>query len=680
MAIAEVGAASRLRRRSARGSSARIARLALAVGPALLVGYLAFQDGGYYAEAYGSAAALLALAVGGVALASRSRFGAGFSRALTVAAGALVLLVAWTWLSSLWSNAPASAVFETPRVALYLLTLVFFGSFLASERRLVVAAAGVAVAMGAVCGAALATELFPDVFPTSSPLSAQRLAFPLGYWNSLGLFAAITVVLLFHLTSDPRSPSRVRVLAAAALPVPVLTLYFTFSRGALGALAIGLLAYLAVGRCRGVVAGAMAAGPATALALGAAYSAELLSGEQNRTAAAAAQGHRVAAWLLAGCVVGGALRTAVLPLDDRVARMQLPSPRTRAPLVAAAVFAAVLLSGVAIALNAPARLHDAYDSFTRPELRSDARSRFHQVTLSGRQEHWEVALRYFRAHPLTGEGAGTFETQWLRSRSSITDAREAHSLYVEALAELGIVGLALIVTAFVAILLGLLRRARADRRALYGALFAAMLMWAVHAGVDWDWELPAVGLALFGLAAMGLARPVADGGRAESTITSWPVRIAVALACALIGVAAIRTVVADTAHNEAKAALEAGRCGDAIAASRTAVSAVGSDPVGHEVIGWCLIQSGQPAAAAGQMTQAVRNAPDHWRFQYGLAIARAAEGRDPFPDLVLARRLNRHGAILVDSAGHEVPLTRGSKGWRRLALNAIRPAGVGSRP
>src|SRR5687768_7322453 len=116
-----------------------IARIAVPLTPGLLVAYLAFWSGGYEAEAYGSAAVMLALAVGGAALAPKSSFGAGFSSALIVATGGLGLFVAWTWLSSHWSSAPASALFETPRAALYLLTLVFFGSFLARERRLALA-------------------------------------------------------------------------------------------------------------------------------------------------------------------------------------------------------------------------------------------------------------------------------------------------------------------------------------------------------------------------------------------------------------------------------------------------------------------------------------------------------------------------------------------------------------
>ena len=661
------------RREAAAAHARRLADIALALAPALMVAYLAFRTGGYYPEGYASIVTLLALALGCAALASRWPFGAGFSTTSIVAAAALLLLVVWTWFSSGWSDAPTRALFETERTSLYLLTLVFFGAFLRRQGGLSLAITGVALAMAGVCATSLATRLYPDVFTTSSALSPQRLSFPLTYWNSLGMFAAIAVVLLFHLTSDLRAPRPVRIVAAAAIPVPALTLYFTFSRGALGGLVVGLVAYVLVGRSRGLLSGLLAAAPAAALALTHAYSAEILGTRANLTAAAAAEGHRLAIWVFVACALGGVLRLALLPLDAALARMPAASHGTRRAALVAAILAAVLACGVAVALDAPARAKDAYESFTKPELSTDARSRFRQVTLSGREDHWTVALEYYRAHPLTGEGAGTFETQWLRSRDTASETREAHSLYIEVLSELGWVGLLLVASAIGAILVGLAARARGHRRAVYGALFAGTLMWAVHAGVDWDWELPAVGVGLFALAGMGLARRSMDGGPRERILSGWPVRAAVALACILLALTAVRTVVADAALDDAKNELKAGHCKEAVAASETALSAVATDPVAHEIIGWCLIDTRRPAAAAGEMQQAVRDDPDHWRFRYGLAIARAAAGQDPRPALRLARRLNPRGEILFNGAARELAVERNSARWKRLARTAVRP-------
>ena len=61
--------------------------------------------------------------------------------------------------------------------------------------------------------------------------------------------------------------------------------------------------------------------------------------------------------------------------------------------------------------------------------------------------------------------------------------RDAHSLYLETAAELGLVGLAALLALFGGVVV-------AARRARTPAAAAALAAWAVHAGVDWDWELP----------------------------------------------------------------------------------------------------------------------------------------------------------------------------------------------
>src|SRR5919201_1930224 len=67
--------------------------------------------------------------------------------------------------------------------------------------------------------------------------------------------------------------------------------------------------------------------------------------------------------------------------------------------------------------------------------------------------------------------------------------RNAHNLYLETLAELGPVGLGVLV---VALGLPLAAAVRARRRALAGAAAGAYVAFVVHASVDWDWQMPAV--------------------------------------------------------------------------------------------------------------------------------------------------------------------------------------------
>ncbi len=60
-----------------------------------------------------------------------------------------------------------------------------------------------------------------------------------------------------------------------------------------------------------------------------------------------------------------------------------------------------------------------------------------------RPHYWHVALDDAAANPVLGSGAGTFGDYWLRHRPVESFARDAHSLYVESLAELGPIGLLL---------------------------------------------------------------------------------------------------------------------------------------------------------------------------------------------------------------------------------------------
>src|SRR6185436_19716080 len=91
--------------------------------------------------------------------------------------------------------------------------------------------------------------------------------------------------------------------------------------------------------------------------------------------------------------------------------------------------------------------------------------------------------------------------------------RDAHSLYLETLGELGLVGLALLLVVIGALAWSILRarvRPVALPRAQVAAVGAAFAAWAVHAAADWDWQVPALtGLAMM-LAAATMAVPRSD--------------------------------------------------------------------------------------------------------------------------------------------------------------------------
>ncbi|TLZ44619.1 MAG: hypothetical protein E6K32_05280 [Gammaproteobacteria bacterium] len=156
-----------------------------------------------------------------------------------------------------------------------------------------------------------------------------------------------------------------------------------------------------------------------------------------------------------------------------------------------------------------------------------------QLVGANRPHYWHVAWKEYTLNPITGAGAGTFDSFWLHYRPVSSFARDAHSLYVETLAELGPVGLALLVLALAVPLVALRRRGDP----LLAATAAGYVAFVVHAGVDWDWELPSVTLTGIACGAALLA-----ASRRENASRLPPIgRMALlAVAVALAVVAIIR--------------------------------------------------------------------------------------------------------------------------------------------
>jgi O-antigen ligase len=114
-------------------------------------------------------------------------------------------------------------------------------------------------------------------------------------------------------------------------------------------------------------------------------------------------------------------------------------------------------------------------------------------------------------HPLEGVGAGGFGPLWLRYRTTPDRVRVAHSLPIETLAELGLVGFALL-AAWAGAIAAAARSAHRRAPALVAGPIAGVVTYAVHASVDWDWEMPA--LTVVALALAGLLIATAEGPRA----------------------------------------------------------------------------------------------------------------------------------------------------------------------
>lgn len=469
-----------------------------------------------------------------------------FSSHALVALGALAAYVAWTGVSRSWSPAPITALEDFDRGLVYV-GLFALGLLAAGSGRFARALVwGVLAALTAVATFALVSRLQPELVNTPRtglPVEPYRLAHPFGYWNALGAWAAMGVVLALGLAADRSAHPAARGPAAAAAVVLGSALYLSLSRGAWAALIAGavVLTVLAPHRRAYLGSAAVVAG-ALALAIGVLAGEPALVDDPLAAGGQAAAGDRV--WpVLALLAVGAGAAQALLAMG-RVPRALRPlanGVRRRGRRAAPFAVGAVLLAlGTGYALESEriegraARIvvdvRDTADSqwedFLAPASYSAQGSDRLTSTRGTRSDLYRVAIDGFEADPLRGEGAGAFEYRWIRDREVTEKVRDAHSLYLETLSELGIVGAALLLLFLAAVGAAAVRarlRPRAISRSQCAAVTAACSVWAVHAAVDWDWQVPALtGAALVLSAALfpygrrsgvsGRSRPSAPAG------------------------------------------------------------------------------------------------------------------------------------------------------------------------
>lgn len=637
--------------------------------PAVLVVFFAFRGGGYFAGTPAFVAAALAVASAVRLVAARRPFD-GLRGVGLVVLGALALHTVWTLASALWSHAPGRAEVEYDRVLMYLLAAYLLASMPISAPQMRWALRAVAAAGVVVCGAGLVSRVLPRWLPTRPTVEYDRLGYPLTYWNALGLLAALTAALCVHLAASVREPRAIRIAAAAATPLVAVTLFFTFSRGGIAAAVVAIAAYALLARPRGLPSALLSCGPACAIALAVAYDADLLGSAAKPTGDAIGQGHHVALVTALCCAGAAAARAALMPADVRLAGVRLAASQRRAIAVAAAT-ALALGAVAAIALGAPGKVRDGWHGFTsdKPVDTGNFRARLSRTGGNGRIEQWRVSLDEFRARPLSGSGAGTYAVLWTQHRKSTGDVYDGHSLYLETLGELGLPGLLFVLTFVVALLVAPLRRARGPDRDAYAVVFAVVLAWALHAGADWDWEMPAVTIIPVGLAALACARRPDEASRMPVPVA--PVRIAAGLACLLIAVVPASMALAQGRLNDAVAAFKRGDCGKTVDSALSSTEAAGTRPEPFELLGYCDVRLGQDELGVRALETAVERDPDNWRPWYGLALVRAHAGLDARRAADTALRLNPREPLAQQTA--HTMRSRGRAARRAFADRAPLP-------
>jgi hypothetical protein len=578
---------------------------------AVVVAGAALADGGYSA---GAAAAIgagcwwLVFALLALRLAPLE----AVPRWALLAGGALFAFAAFTLLSIAWADDDGSAYRAAVLAFLYagVFALVVISCRRGSIRSWLT---GLAIGLGAVCLLALATRWFPglrhDDVTSALPDAKGRLSYPIGYWNALGCALALLTALLGWLAGSART-STGRAAATGLLVLPTLGIFLTSSRGAVVAGVVGLLVLLATAEKRTYLLVSLAiAAPGCAAVILVADAQGTISGSEGT--------------LLLAITAGCALLVAAVRrgLDAGLERVAVP--RAIGAVAAAAAVVAVAIG--AIAAN-PSERWDNFKSLPAPTTSSSdfVTSHLASGTGSGRYQFWSAALDAFDEKPARGIGAGGFEAWWTQRGEFSYRVKNAHSLFFETLAELGLIGLILILGFFATTAIAGIARLGIGPRSEVGAALAVMAAGIVSAAIDWTWQLPAAfagvviaAALLTGAASLPTGSPEADAEDRPRRRSPWRVlgmaaSLLVTVAC---GIQLLSSIELDRSQSE----IRNGNLGSAADAARAA-SAI--EPwSGAAYLQLALVQE-----QAGDLTGAidsVRDATDHDSEDWSVWLVRA---------------------------------------------------------
>lgn len=479
----------------------------------------------------------------------------------------LAALAAWTALSVIWSIVPSDSWVDANRMVSYV--AAFAGAI--ALARLAPGRGGailIAILIGSlvVCVCALAVKGFPGALNSKDDLA--RLRQPLDYWNSLGLLAAMAVPPCLWLGARRDGSSATRALALPALGIALVTVTFSFSRGALVALAIGLAFWFAVVplRLRGLAVLLTAAAGTAALSAWT-FSRDALAKDHQPLTDRISAGHDLA--LLFGLLL--ALLLAAGVLINRLRDAHEPSAMLRRRVaIAALVVVALIPIAAAAALATSQRgftgtISHGWNEFFADNARGPSYGPDRLTSVgSKRGAYYHEAWKVYTENKVVGAGAATFDTSRLRFRKDSVDVRHAHGYIPQTAADLGLVGLGvslLLLSAWIAssaravgVRLHLKRAGRlfkvtadsAPARAgpLGGehiallTLIGVVVIFGVHSMIDWTWAVP--GTAIAALVAAGyVAGSGVPGAPGAARSARVPGRLFAGIAVAVVGLTAI---------------------------------------------------------------------------------------------------------------------------------------------
>ena len=352
---------------------------------------------------------------------------------------------AYAALSILWSVQPDWSWFGANQLLSYL--AVFAGAVAAARlapRRWPVLVGGLATASAALCGYSLLVKVFPATLASANDYG--RLLAPFGYWNAIGLCAALGLAPALWAATRTQGPVLVRALTVPAMTLMISVIALSLSRSAalVGVVAAGAWAVFVPRRLRTAMMLGLAglcAIPIVVVALGS----HNLSADNISLSAQDAAGHAFGPVLLgvlaASLVAGLAASHADGPRHGRRAGPAPDrdgSPRTGRARPGGAI-AALALSSRGLFGQISHAWHSLVSTHSVVRFSPD---RLTQLG-SSRPVYWHQGLDVGSHALLKGVGELGYGVARLRYTTSTLKTDQAHNYLVQTFADLGILGVLL---------------------------------------------------------------------------------------------------------------------------------------------------------------------------------------------------------------------------------------------
>jgi hypothetical protein len=585
------------------------------------------------------------------------------TRASLALAGVLAALCVWTFASVFWAPSAENAFNEFNRVSLFL--GVFVLVLIAIKRESLGRwCDGLALAATAIAIIALVSRFFPGSFSDQGFAEglrsvAARLSFPTGYWNGLAVFVALGIPLLLRIAVNSRR-ALATSLAVAPIPAIVSVMFLASSRGGFLTGFVGLAVFVALTEDRWRAAIAIFCATLGSIAAIASLLArrELVNGPLG-TGLVEHQG-RVAAFLVTlACLGSAALFAATRVAAGRMSYK--PRPWLGWSIVALLALAIV---GGALASH-PVRQIDNFkrSPATLEQISSFDFARTHLLSGrgTGRWQLWGASVNEFEHHPVLGGGAGSFEEWWLAHTTFFYPVQDSHSLYLESLGELGVVGLLLTLgLAIGGVGVGIRRslRSSGETKVTFAALTAVFASYSIAAGIDWMWELTAVTLfALIVLALLSTSsasnrslHAVETGERLPPRYRQFGLSIAGLIGIWLLICAQAIPLLAQLRLNDSQAFVNRGKTADAI---RAAMDARNLQPwASSPYLQLALVSEREDRLreAHSWIEKAIARDSSNWKNWYTAARleAKLGEARQAEKSLQRAHSLNRQSPLFLE--------------------------------